>query len=773
MKRTSTNSPPAFDLPLPLLDEAGSGREHTFSTRLGFPMPGRSLSAEVEQRAAGVRRAVDALRPACTTDSAIAGYRHLFQPRVSEPAREAESDPADLRAAWAVVSTWLVARSLGAISASEGLCDAEEWFVGELEGLPRLARVLSVEARNEAEAELRSIPCDSTMEELLPYVLEHNGLGTRLSVMRNPATRAARDAKRRQGVYFTPSDVADFMIRTALGNLDPDARSTPCLDPSCGTGVFLLALLRNARVLHKGRAPFDALAFVEASVFGVDISPLAVQGATFALLRAIEAGSGSRPSAPWIAWHRIRLNLAAADSLLLGPSSSGQHVSTLGEARARIRHDLLEGRVPRHPGHAHPRRPEPNDLALWQEDGRCLPASELFPTITDGFALLVGNPPYARLGRRAKLIQRLMGYASIATAPVTDAANAYPLFVEMMWRLTRPTASASALVVPLSIAYHQGSQYRNCRRAMHSAGGAWQCAFFDREPHGLFGEEVKTRNAILFHTRRSLVDEQDHHATLAVTPLLRWTSRTRSALFSSIAFANVKGVNTEQGIPKLGSPGQAQAFAQLSSRRARLSNLVVDACAVSQSDACRSDNVAHVYVGSTAYNFMNVYRSIPPRFANDLHWSSNPVLRLQFATERDAEVAFGILASRVTFWLWHVVGDGFHVHKSFVLSLPFDGDSFPVQQHAELRDNARRLSKALNEHLLISVNRGRHTIAFRSLACTVERDALDRILVASASLPPEFAGTLRAFERKTVIIDETDVRRGHLARLLEATKEGD
>jgi len=36
-------------------------------------------------------------------------------------------------------------------------------------------------------------------------------------------------------------------------------------------------------------------------------------------------------------------------------------------------------------------------------------------------------------------------------------------------------------------------------------GGTWRCAFFDREPHALFGEDVETRNAILF--RREVVND--------------------------------------------------------------------------------------------------------------------------------------------------------------------------------------------------------------------------------------------------------------------------
>ena len=47
-----------------------------------------------------------------------------------------------------------------------------------------------------------------------------------------------------------------------------------------------------------------------------------------------------------------------------------------------------------------------------------------------------------------------------------------------MWRLTRPAHAISALVVPLSIAYHQGQQFRASRRAMTANGGYFQVLDF-------------------------------------------------------------------------------------------------------------------------------------------------------------------------------------------------------------------------------------------------------------------------------------------------------
>ena len=68
----------------------------------------------------------------------------------------------------------------------------------------------------------------------------------------------------------------------------------------------------------------------------------------------------------------------------------------------------------------------------------------------------------------------------------------------MMWQLARPGRSASGMVVPLSLGCSRRTQLTALRRAIAASGGRWRFAFFDREPHALFGEDVKTRNTIAF-----------------------------------------------------------------------------------------------------------------------------------------------------------------------------------------------------------------------------------------------------------------------------------
>src|SRR5690606_10623571 len=109
------------------------------------------------------------------------------------------------------------------------------------------------------------------------------------------------------------------------------------------------------------------------------------------------------------------------------------------------------------------------------------------------------NPPYATIGPRDDSVALEQRFASLLPGNVSRS-DYFPLFVEMMWRLARPGSSASGMVVPLSLAYSSRAQMSATRRAIMRSGGRWRFAFFDREPHALFGEEVKTRNTIVLRS---------------------------------------------------------------------------------------------------------------------------------------------------------------------------------------------------------------------------------------------------------------------------------
>jgi hypothetical protein len=247
--------------------------------------------------------------------------------------------------------------------------------------------------------------------------------------------------------------------------------------------------------------------------------------------------------------------------------------------------------------------------------------------------------------------------------------------------------------------------------------------------------------------------------------LRKWTSRTRANLFQTIDFTAVDSVEITAGIPKLGGASQAEAFLVLKRKVDRLPSLAVRIGTCGVAEALSGEESPKVFIGGTAYNFLNVYR--PVSLLPDEHCvplSESPIHSLEFKTEAEARAAFAILSSRLTFWLWHVLGDGFHVAGWLYKSIPFGRDSFTKDDFDSLSRLGDLLWLKLQDHRFTSVNGGRQTVGFRPLACNEERDAIDLILTRVAGLKEEFVTELRSFVEKNAVVDSTDERRKHMRK---------
>lgn len=685
--------------------------------RYSVPAQGRTLSAATEERGFHVRNAANLLAKSVRPTDAIST---LFDSRwIESPTAEPS-----LRTGWCLVAMWLLAKLNGREARS--FQDVESWFFGKHQ-LPSLASEIHERTLTAAIEELNQIEYDDQLVELMPYILDAHGPGSRISVMRDPSTKKAQNAKRKDGIFYTPADVAEYMVDHALDLYPRDRDSARILDPSCGTGVFLLAALRALAGDH------DPLWVVTERLFGIDINPLTIDKCAFVLLNRCISSLGER--SPWSAWHAIRLNLAVCDAFRVRvgqPTRNASHVQ-------RIREELLSDRF------------LPAGIAR-------LDSPILCPGISQGADIVIGNPPYADLGARPDHEEIVKEFASAAYG-FRATANSYTFFLEMMWRLAKPGNNSSGLVVPLSIAFHQGNQFRRCREAMSRIGGMFQFAFFDREPHALFGEDVKTRNAVVFHRASKHDPKPGENAVIQTGPLRKWTSRNRKDLFKSIDFTDVGPAGIRDGIPKIDGKQQAKLFCALSSQVDSLASFWESStsCRAADAQAERS-----VFLASTAYNFLNVYRTLKLSGKEISTLTENKVLRVDCATDDDACAVFAILSSRLTYWLWHVHGDGFHVTSSFVAGIPFGPKSLSRDALKQLVEAGRTLWTAVQSRRIVSLNKGRTTVAFRPLGCEEERDAVDRLLLEAAGLPTTFLQTLRSFVKGVVVVDENDSRREHL-----------
>lgn len=663
--------------------------------RLHFAIPrkGHVLSTVVELYGKTIREAVATLTASLKKARCGEVRAALLSQQPGGNSTRSNSETA----AWTIVSIWVVGVAVKAISEQASLAQAEEWFFGPCQGKP-LTGLVSDHTLRKAEAALRSEADPAAYFELLPYILDPHGPGSRLSVRRDPATHSARQRKRAEGVFYTPADVAEYMASVSIGK--PERALPTVLDPACGTGVFLRAAFQELRRRHPAT---DPLSLTSECLFGVDIDPWPLDATAFVLLCDClsSAGHGTVPAKDW---RRLRMNLACIDALYLDPAST----------------------------------PRTKDVS-----GR-IAISQLFPALKRGPSVILGNPPYADLGLRPDMATLARVYQTFAVKQEASA-EIYPAFIEQMIRLADEESCSGALVLPLSVACNVGSQFSRTREMLSMTRGEWRFAFFDREPHALFGEDVKTRNAIMLWSRTAA------HAIPSVFtgPLRKWRGESRAEMFRGLRFTAIDR-RIGAGIPKIEGDCQATALQRLSSRLQRLGQVSRSIERVRLYETSHADDTT-VFVGPTAYNFLNVFLRPPRGFVDEVQsLSEHPLHAVRCASRADALAIFAILSSHLAYWWWHTHGDGFHVSKRFIAELPFGIEDLTENVVGALSKSGAALWSLIQSKPIISLNRGRTSLAFTPNGYDDIRRRIDEVLADVAGLESAFIDELQQFTARTV-----------------------
>lgn len=586
-------------------------------------------------------------------------------------------------------SAWNIAALAALHSLSTGqavnLADALRWFGDEASA----AALPSNDKIRSAEELLQRVVDEPASQSLFPYLLDTFGPTSRLDVIRDENLTAQRSARKDAGSFYTPSDVADFMVSSIMGD---DRAGEVWFDPACGSGVFLVAVIKAAT--DAGMDGIELVAFATNNLFGTDLSPQALDFTAFSVLQLL---LGKSPDRPRDLWRAIRRHLVAVDALRVvgrSPDSRG------GES--------LEG---------------------------------LFGPIERPLRLIC-NPPYAERittpGDEA--------WASFSGGPSNKSL--YLPFVEMAWRLAAGPNDRATLVVPLAVATNTSADHARCREALQDAGGAWSMLFFDRQPHALFGEEAKTRNAIL-------IRHSSETPSIRTSGLLKWTSKQRSSIFRGDRAVELPHPRIRRFIPKLATGSEVEIYDRLSSYqmrspyRPRVSSTVPALIHGSKTEC-------DVFVGGTAYNFLNVARDYPSAEMAGGTLSSSRLHRLTFASAIDAHAGVAILASRFTFWLWHVECDGFHVPTWFLQDLPLFDLPFSDDQRQRLSRVGEAMWLGAREDLLASNNAGKWTFAFRPTRIKAERAEADAILLDAAGVSRGGLDAFERFEERVVSVDGSE-----------------
>lgn len=666
--------------------------------RLCRPSKGRSLGATVSQ----VRQPIDAAVAALISGfRAESDHMDLFSYLCSRHSAGAVCESSAYRFAWFAVNASLTAALAQGSTRTFPVQKSVEWFFGDNQRLARsLLNAYSEETLLEVHRSLQKIVLNTDFVDLLPYVLEPHGHVTRGDLAREIGAATKREKKRQSGVYYTPSDVAEFMVREVVGD---GGTGVTWLDPACGTAVFLREILRS----HRRQNPrASALRYCRSSVYGLDISALTTESAVFVLLVECARTEDIAVSSPFEAWQSIAKNIRSCDATILVHGAS---------AITSLIHD------------------ERVSLA------------DIFPETNGRFDRVIMNPPYSSLevtDERRSLWDSLCGIKN------GYRPNAATVFVEMMWKLTKPNGAASA-VLPLAIGVSSHSEYKACRAAIQDSPGGWEFLFYDREPHALFGEDIKTRNAIVFRYGNR-ADE------MRTSRLLKWTSAMRPKIFTRLRTAPMGERDIEAFIPKLGSEMEAELYALLEPPAATRQKPSTGRTTLS--DIRGLDKNQTLLVSASAYNFLNAFLPDALDDVNELAFSESPLHVLTFPTREYRDCGLAILASRLAYWLWHVEGDGFHVTSSFLTRLPL-WDTRLFKQSHRLGGLGRDVWQEAVCSRARALNGGKVTYSFH---CAFDRSPvrlIDELLFEALGVPKSHLAAVERFVLDVTSIDGTKRRR--------------
>lgn len=673
---------------------------------LSSPGHNRPLVPRVERLARGIRAAA-----AHVEAGADLPFENLYRPTRRGLGFTLLDHDVARRSAWALVGEWLVAASLEVPCAGKGLTAAHEWFWRgsgrDLGTVPDLEIVVDVRDAVELRA-------------LLPYLLDPMAAATRRDVLRSESTALERRTRKAAGVYYTPGDVA-YLMAERVRSTGAGAASSLWLDPAHGSGVFL----RAAYAALEGEP--DAAD----RIYGVDLDPMAAETASF-VLAAEDLVRNPGGSAPWERWHRFRRNLATGDALLIDVSPPREESTLIRDASTGPLDGYPLGRF------------EP-----WR-------LQSVFPETAElGFSRVVANPPYAPLPRSegSRHIRGLHRVTGRFAGP-----DISPVFVELCTDLLA-SDGALAIVLPLSVVSSTRAPFPDLRQHLSNQPGWLELLSFDRVPDALFGDDIKTRNAIV-HLDKGAADG------LTASPLYRWTSRTRDTALPEIPVTSIAGLaGVPKVVPKIGTEWERELLLACDAKgryleQWLLSRRLLPLGRVTQ--AVGDDGSDALALAPTAYNFLSVMRD-PLRAVVDGHDSQNGFSMLQFASGRQASAAYALLNSRLAFWLWHVTGDGFHVTGTLPRRLPVPWtDEDCTERLARLGD---QLWRAALQSPVVSNNRGRTTVAYPAWPFKEIVDEIDALLGDFLDVP--HADRLAAWHEKLVLVDLNSERRKLIRRKMQ------
>lgn len=473
----------------------------------------------------------------------------------------------------------------------------------------------------------------------------------------------ASDKKKSQGIYYTPTDVVDFMIDTCCDKYLDISSKEPItyLDCSCGTAVFLLNILRKwLKKQEQEISKSQVILFVKQAIWGIDISEVAIDNCkiTFMIEYLTSFSWGKKTSDEF--WEVLTKNFVCGDA---------------------------------------------TNMEVVLKNNCHFPKK---------FSCIIGNPPYVTLEKKG---------------------NLFIDFVDNMMKYSADY-SCSSLVLPLSVCYSQVSSFVNLRSRILGDDASWYFYNFDRSPDSLFGDQVKTRNTIIFRVKGRNKGQKWS------TNLQRWASENRNGLFKRIEGIDITNCFSKECIPKISSDIERYALCKIRAGEKKLSNMMYS-CAKMDKDI--------LTINGTAYNWICAYDHIPPSYDEEGNmYIPNSMLFYGCKEKADLYFIIAMLSNRIAYWYWTVIGDGFHLNNSYLKQLGFHKDIFSKEAYSDIVSIGEEYCKEVRKNVQMTYNCKKCIINYNHIPLLDKIAKIEGIVVKELGIPKEFCDFLEKWYNKHI-----------------------
>lgn len=337
------------------------------------------------------------------------------------------------------------------------------------------------------------------------------------------------------------------------------------------------------------------------------------------------------------------------------------------------------------------------------------------------FDCIVGNPPYVTKGRNSNLF--------------------IPFVNNMLYYSSN--FSYSALILPLSICYSQGSEFIKLRNNIQNDDATWIFMNYDRSPDSLFGDQVKTRNTILFRNNIK------SRTNIFTTNLQRWTSENRNNLFTDYALCNISEMSISKYVPKISTAIEKAGFKCICSGFSNLSSIF------------KHDKSDYpLIISGTAYNWLYAYDHLPPSVDENKKPYKSSTTKIYHLPDRESrDFCIAILSNRIAYWYWTVVGDGFHFNASFLSDFKIGKDTFTKSQYIELCRLGGLYSEQIKKHPTVSYNARKKIVNYSHWEAMDIVRSIENIIIDALNLSDNFATHIEQWYFKQVHCNRNNEKR--------------